>query len=58
MGVTFTSNEPLVANGGQTGLTGSDGNIESLSWTLTNPLLGYTTGVFRVDPSAAAAQRS
>ena len=51
-GILFTSDEPLAANGGQTGLTGSDGNIDSISWTLTNPLLGYTTAVFRVDPSA------
>jgi hypothetical protein len=51
-GILFTSDEPLVANGGQTGLTASDGNIDSLSWTLTNSLLGYTTAIFRVDPSA------
>jgi hypothetical protein len=50
-GVIFTSNEPLTANGGQTGLTGTDGNLETLSWTLSPLSLGYTAGVFRVDPS-------
>src|SRR6476659_1160196 len=49
-GISFNSDETLLANGGQTGLTGTDGNIDSLSWTLTNSLLGYTRAVFRVDP--------
>lgn len=41
---------PATGNG-QCCLSGQDGNLTFLSWALTDPTMGYTTGVFRVDPS-------
>ena len=54
--VTFSgAGEPLTASGGQTGLTGSDGDLTKLSFGLTDPTLGFTTGVFRVDPTGGTS---
>jgi hypothetical protein len=51
-GVTFTGLEQLQSfSGGQARISGSDGNLTFLSWTLTNPSLGYVSGDFKVNPS-------
>src|SRR4051812_13689382 len=51
-GVTFTGLEQLQSfSGGQARISGSDGNLTFLSWTLTNPTLGYLSGDFKVKPS-------
>jgi hypothetical protein len=51
-GVTFTGSEQLQSfSGGQARISGSDGNLTFLSWTLTNPNLGYLSGDFKVNPS-------
>jgi hypothetical protein len=51
-GVTFTGNEQLQSfGGGQARISGADGNITFLSWSLTNTTLGYTSGDFKVNPS-------
>nr|WP_084462236.1 PEPxxWA-CTERM sorting domain-containing protein [Bradyrhizobium sp. WSM1417] len=49
--ITFTGLEALVGSGGQATITGTDGNIMDLSWTLTNITQAYTDGVFKVTPS-------
>ena len=53
--VTFTGQEVLVGSGGQATITGTDNNINYLSWTLTDLTLGYNDGVFKVTPSAGGA---
>jgi hypothetical protein len=51
-GVTFTSNEPLqVPAQGQARITGTDGDLTSLSWSLTNSNDGYTLGDFKLVPT-------
>jgi hypothetical protein len=50
--VTFTSNEPLqVPAQGQARITGTDGDLTFLSWSLTNPNDGYTLGIFDLTPA-------
>jgi hypothetical protein len=51
-GVTFTGNEQLQSfAGGQARISGSDGDLTSLSWSLTNTNDGYTLGDFKLVPT-------
>lgn len=53
--VTFTGLEAIVGSGGQATITGTDNNIQYLSWTLTDATLGYNDGVFKVTPANGAS---
>ena len=52
--VTFTGHEVLVGSGGQATITGTDNNINYLSWALTDATLGYNDGVFKVTAAHGA----
>ena len=50
--VRFTSNENLIADGGQATIAGADGSFDNVTITLADSSLGFSKLVFNIDVSA------